>query len=792
MGFSARFRNTFRGLVVGTRFPLALICALVLGGCSGSPQVEPAALQTLLDDAHREDSFWLKVLSVDVRSTEAIPQTQQVRATYAGQYKLLEDMCEPMTLAEAYELYQFDERQIEDAGKRAADLRSPERETAVASRPMPRRFANLYRLAGRRDTTYDLQGTARLESAAPGWTLVDITLPLPTELADRKLVRRSKLPQDAVVIGDAKERNPLADYIDQHRQFRHKVEQEERTMNERLEREHRDLLAASVVGRSWRMKLLGVEPAKQIRLTIVERTEDAAAITALIADVENPLERAVWIGALALPPLSPARGVLPRGATHDGWTITFRPARDDSTFPVSGGLASLIMTPTADGIGLSFPVGSVAKLLRDDAAPKISDAATLAKRLAQWTAPGRVWEGLYKQPNVKSEPVRLTFTEVREQGGYVRAVLETTSDLSLMSVWEGSIGTSAADLYGHPIRLRRNLGRGVSGKHLLFGNEYSLGGAQLPLLLQEGERPALLAPGLELGLAEPIAEFQSNRKQWEQTLAPGAQWSGKLRFGDIVPLDITVTVAETRDEFSYVRLVMEDQKVRTRVRVFEGTLERADAQVDEYALTVSGPAATQATHHGSAFYNDAFGLDAKNVHRFRLSPDGKSLYFRSELGEFAVLTRDKSSPAFSLEVTAAAAHWRRTVVKGARWRGKLFNTEFQKSTDVELEVLSDLDDDGDVRVGMRVPAMPKLTIEFDGLVRLVTPQHSNAFALELKKKAKGVESNSPVFGWYVGNQVHFRLAMDGTTLHGYSGGIGGALSSYVETMELRPAPATAP
>jgi hypothetical protein len=464
-----------------------------------------------------------------------------------------------------------------------------------------------------------------------------------------------------------------------------------------------------------------------------------------------------------------------------------KPVESGSTFPVTSFRDELIFAPSAEGLKAWFDPSNPQILTADLDAPALPDTTTMAQSVRSWTAPGVVWEGLFHQPEQKSERMRMTFTEKRDEGQYVRAVVESLENPSLVSVFEGTVKTSLDALYGQPIRLKRDTKHGISGSSRLFGL-----GAGMPaidsLLLTPviAESVTLHAGGLELKPVAPIQKFESNRTQWEAALTPGTRWTGKLLFGDAPQQKITVTIAEVRDELSYVRLLVEDNEVRTRCRVLEGTLNRSDALVDGYALTLSGSRpATQPWARRSAWGGELFGVHP-DKHQFRLTADGTKIIGRTDSGELIELTRDEHPSSIPLEKESAAAHWRQKIVKGARWRGSLYNSKVEQKTDVELEITSDVDETGNLTASIRIPKGPKGRIDFKGVLRLDDPENSNAFALDLEKLSPGVDSPSPVFGRYQNIHVHFRMGTNAGELLGYSDGLEGIASPYEEVLELLP------
>ncbi|MFM7056176.1 MAG: hypothetical protein ACKO2P_04560 [Planctomycetota bacterium] len=252
-------------------------------------------------------------------------------------------------------------------------------------------------------------------------------------------------------------------------------------------------------------------------------------------------------------------------------------------------------------------------------------------------------------------------------------------------------------------------------------------------------------------------------------------------FRDAPQHKITLTVAESRDELSSIRVLVEDNDVRTRCRVLEGTLNRSDALVDSFALSLAGSRpATQPIHRGSASGGELFGVRPDPI-LFRLSPDGNTVIGRTDSGERMELTRDSQTFPVSLEKASVAAWWREKIVKGTKWRGSLCNSRVRQKTDVELQITSDVDEMGNLSASMRIPKGPKGRIDFKGVLRLEDPQNSNAFALDPVKLTPGVDSPSPVFGRSTNIHVLLRFATPDKALIGCAGD---GNSPYEEVLEL--------
>ena len=199
--------------------------------------------------------------------------------------------------------------------------------------------------------------------------------------------------------------------------------------------------------------------------------------------------------------------------------------------------------------------------------------------------------------------------------------------------------------------------------------------------------------------------------------------------------------------------------------------------------------ATQPRARRSAWGGELFGVHP-DQHLFRLSADGNTIIGRTDSGEQIQLTRDEKNSSVPLEKESVVKYWREKIIKGARWRGSLYNSKVDQKTDVELEVTSDVDEIGNLTASMRIPKGPKGRIDFKGVLRLEDPQNSNAFALDLEKLNPGVDSPSPVFGRSTNLHVLFRFAASDEALLGYSGTGDSPFEEVLELVRVVPASAT--
>lgn len=772
------FGNVFYTLLT---YLLLSPCCLV--GCSEGPGTQDVTV--LLREHHDELRIPLTVESVEISATERIGDPPETRVTFSGTSRADEDIYIPVSLEEAFQSLGYNPADFQSAAAEIAELREPEKSVVAKLTPTARPTALIYRRIHSANDPVDFTGTGTTVKEDGRWKLRKFSVKLP-DAWKKNVARSSTLPKGVIRIEQPEIPNDVTGLIDQQKQFLVAFKQARREMELRLANEQAQLNKATQAGHSWITTITGASGRpERIRAAFVGESSDGQSLILLLANADDPTQRSVWTGSIRLIPVKADGDPITNTARsrHDGWIFAMKPVEPDSVYPLTGLSSDLIIAPSAAGLITWLDRSTKQNLTEDTEALPLPDVSLMARNVQRLTTPGTVLEGQFRLPQQKSERMRMTVTENRNNGEYVRAVLESLDDPTLAVTFEGRADTRLESLYGQPFRLSRQLNNGCSTRQPLFTIYSGLTGVitDLPFVVTGNDKVTLHASGLELQPATPISDFESNKTQWEAALQPGTRWSGKLMFGDAPQRNITLTVAESRDELSSIRVLVEDNDVRTRCRVLEGTLNRSDALVDSYALSLSGSRpATQPIARASAWGGELFGVHPDQI-LFRLSPDGNAIIGRTERGEHIQLTRDEQSSSVPLEKAPAAKYWREKIVNGAKWRGSLYNSKVDQKTDVELEIRSDVDEMGNLSASMRIPKGPKGRIDFKGVLRLEDPQNSNAFALDLEKMTPGVDSPSPVFGRSTNIHVLFRFSTSDETLIGYAGT---GASPYEEVLEL--------
>ena len=538
-----------------------------------------------------------------------------------------------------------------------------------------------------------------------------------------------------------------------------------------LEQQRLWLTEATTVDRSWDGLLPGAGRVGQpFVATFVEPARQDGSVRLLLSDPQDFATRSVWTGSPQQ--VDDAAG----GAGPQAWVIDLRPEVANPEFPASS-VHQIVL-------GVEGPDALVWKNLEQPLplAPRaepiaIPTAEELRVQVEDWTQRGRVWEGTLQEPGQASRYVTLTFTESRDAGQHVRAVLESAESGFHMAPF---IGTSdwnpALLLAGRPINLEREARwMVVNYDWAIFGGNWT---PYLQLGVGSGEELVGVAGNARVRLkpGAAIADPQPRADQWRNAISPGAVWMGALKLGDEPPARVRVTVAEVRENHSYVRLLAEDMEDPHRFAVYEGAVDVSDEAVDGFALTlrnkVMPPRGLDRRHSLFPLWEDA-------RHSMRLSCDGTTLLCRTHEGENLVLTREEVDAAVPLDRDSFAALWSEVCMRGRTWEGTVHNTAFDVRSTVRMEFSSGPDDLGNVSVLFTVPDMPRIRMQFSGTFNPDSDLGVNGFALKLKKDAAG-QGPSILFGAVGSVNLHFRLATDGEHLVGMAGEDGRGWVEFIE------------
>ncbi|QDT28977.1 hypothetical protein Enr10x_43250 [Gimesia panareensis] len=789
-----------RGGSPGKHCPLrAMHCfalAVLLGftGCSSGPGNDDLA--AFLREGHREVDAILILDGVEITKTEEVGDPPVLNLEFKVKEKSKVDMFNPISMEEAYQEYQYSPEKYNAALKRLNGLRQPERSETAQKLPQQENISRVYRKTVSKGDEINWTGTVTAEEKDGKWIFSGREGKPDESKITPKTVPRDQVPETAVVL-DGTAKNKLTELIDQQKQFVQDVDAAEKQMEARLKREHAFLLKTVQSDTAWQALVPAQSgPAAKLRVRFVHQEKDGEKVYVLFEDQANPLLRATWVGALKLTeaPNPNARTFGSRSKSADGWIIDLAPADKDRDFPVSGLRPNIVFTLTGeDQLTWMNQKGPIV-LTPDTNAPALPDYETLQKKILSQTAPGQTWEGTIQYKGETSNNLRLTFMDFRDNGNYVRLLVENQDDPFVVGVFEGTISTGPDHLYSWPVQLK-TADKGIkvfgSKKILpLFGT--GLHFVKLYLMFDaEGNmigisRSAGSPPNeLNLKIADKIDKLPAAADRWKNALKAGARWTGTITRGDQPKDKISMTVAEVRENGRIYRLFLENPDNPHQYRYFSATLDESDGSVDNYALVIEArsPVAQQ-TKFGHRFTDgdiDLFGRGKDNKNLFRLTPDGKELLCITEAKELIRLSPDATPASKPLDQESVAKLWKQTCVKGSRWRGDLVNTKANQTLEVQLDFITGVDDVGNVDVEISSVKQRKLRMPFKGKLEL-DDDNVNAFALRLKRAARGI-GDSAIFGKSANNgELYFRLSPEGSELIGMAG----APNKWEEFLDLKP------
>lgn len=539
------------------------------------------------------------------------------------------------------------------------------------------------------------------------------------------------------------------------------------------------LLANIAPGQAWDFPI--ASPNGKIlraRATFLKSKSDPDKVTLFVTDPSDGNRKSVWTGL-----------VTDHGASADpklAGTIV-----PDVMFLFASGDVSLLngarnfrMAIDEQNRLLWYAATGPVYLEKSTAPAGQPDIARLAEQLRVAISPGRTYQGTLQYPNEETRAVKLTFTEYRDDGQYVRAILEAGDSPFIAVPFVGTVDKSpAALLGGQPLRLvRKEQAMGASGEWPIFSrprlnDELHLGlSDNLELMGTVDNAQLKFKPG------GSYPALLSRQEQWTRLLTAGSTWTGSLRYREAPPRQVQITVAETREELSYIRLLAEDLSNPHIFCVYEGTVNRTDDYVDGFALRITRKTLSPLNHEELLVAREGlFGVGNELWQMMRLSADGSTLYCRTVCGEELTLNRSATPAPRKFERQSAAEVWKAICNPEQVWEGVVRNIQFNQSATVRLQFLALPDALGKVAVRCTWVDQPRIRMDFGGALFLNDDVESNSFALKLNKLGVG-QGNSMLFGQPGNVKLQFRLSTDGTTLIGMAG-----QSNWTELLELKKA-----
>ncbi|MCA9176725.1 MAG: hypothetical protein KDB14_19690 [Planctomycetales bacterium] len=754
-----------------------LIATMVGCGRSGP---SPDQLTQWVQAYHQQVDSMLALKSVEMG--DAVAQDGggfQVQFTVHESFA--QDAFEPISLADAYRIYEHDPNLLDQTIQRAAKLRMPERAEAINSQPRVAPAAGqLFRRVARAGEDFSWQGKViARQQADKSWDFSGLIGKPEHPAITPQMLTQDQLSTTSITVDTKDDTNRLTQAIAEQREFAKAVEQAEQRMVARLEQEHRDLLAL-ITEREPLLANLPVANLPNARLSVhvCYQRDDGEEVVVLVEDTANPLMRACWQGALALPENANATLSSRPAAAHDGWEIRLKVV-GENPFRNIGVNELMVLTATGPGMIRWEHQRQPVTLAKDPSAEKLPDYEQRVAQVLEWTRPGQSWEGTIQIGAQETHPIRVVFTEMQNEGGHVRLIVERPDEPFTVATFVGTVDTSPAAVYGWPVRVTHTFGKGAGSNAV---------GYRLPLIVEADHNLSLaLTPAgdghgvcyasaaglqsLRLKLASGAKTLEPAPLRWRNALRPGDRWTGRIARAGHPDERIALTVSEVADEGRVYRFTMHNPDNLRQFRPFVGMLNESDKLIDGYAVAVRPISLTgEFTSFSSPDWNELYGTSLDARHWLRLHSDGKTLLMMSYEEELITLTKEATPAARSLDRAAQMERWRALCGQGNRWRGTLTKLKSNESAEVEsaeveLAIASGLDGLGNVVLELSAAKMPKLRASFQGTLQL-DDANVHAYALQLNKAA-GSQSSSLLLGEELGRvKLCLRLAEDGKGLIG--------------------------
>jgi hypothetical protein len=785
-----------------------VMAILLLLGCLGCGPTSPTDgeladwVQHQIGKTHTTLAF---------KSVDAIARAPQgdgsVKFAFQVNNVVNADVYRPISIVQAYESYSYDPAEFVVSKQAIAGLREPERSVAVNSLPT-QTAADLQifqRVASRGDKV-SWSGSVVARYSDTGWNYSEIQGQPDSHVTQSDTRAENNLPEGAVMLVPDATTNAILEQIAQQKQFIQAVAHAEKAMKARLQYEHQALLDLIISNRVLFADVrVSATEIQKLKFQVVHQENDGQKVAVLIEDANDKLKRATWSGSLKLTELpkvahpSPSINSSSR-LTPDGWSLQIGIAEGEDRFPnLLAGRAITVAVPlrslendtttkTTDDESAGTSNNASDRFVlhhQDKSIPLSSSPSSLsmpeytpyAQRITGWTNPGQVWEGTIQYQGDVSHKVRLTFTQVRDQGNYVRAILETPTDVHAVAVFEGTVSTDPAHAYSWPVRLKW-----ISG----MGSKFSGTQHEIRMITSGGNIQLAFSPSGEcfgvsqssnslswdivfaLEASEPEPDATQLASRWVQGLQPQSRWSGKIVRGDQPADKIMLTICEANANDQSYRMTFENPDNPQQFRYFAGLLNTTDQSIDTYALTLEARSSVaQPTFFGYSGYADLFGIHRDAKHRFRMTSNGKLMFGMTGANELVYLARDPSPVAEPLDRESRKKLWQDACLASVRWRGQLKNVVMQQSTDVEMRIKSPPDALGNIEVEILIPKQKKSNMSFKGVLQLLD-NDVNGFALKFKKpqQANG-QGPSLVFGNEFSEiGLQFRLNVDGSKMFG--------------------------
>lgn len=330
---------------------------------------------------------------------------------------------------------------------------------------------------------------------------------------------------------------------------------------------------------------------RAVVMSITRYEPETGHVRVVVEDVETPFTFAVFEGKLQL--AAPHHLGIPvrlGQVTYHSHPSQQRPKY--GLFSRKSG-RDLLLIPTEKGFTGRFSRAEV-NLEKISGESEVSSAE---QRWQQTLVPGYAWRGVTKWGNEAARGATLRVAEIRDQGKYVRVILERDDDPAQQVVYEGSLVTEDGRIDGYGLVMQQ-YGTASIYEHEYFGVFFSRweaedkkvfrispDGKKIYGVSKQGEvitleRDAAIEKTDQLATAE-------NRKVWQQGLTVGKVWEGTIRSviqKQTAELKMIVRGYELEGKQVTVEFVPKaNRKAKT---VFEGSLNTSDKGINGFGLVL--------------------------------------------------------------------------------------------------------------------------------------------------------------------------------------------------------------
>ncbi|MCR9233219.1 MAG: hypothetical protein NXI29_19595 [bacterium] len=637
-------------------------------------------------------------------------------------------------------------------------------------------FPELFQLNCRKGEPVKWKATVLVDRSGKETQLTLPDLQLSDGTAVRDLIARSSLPSEAV-LADGGPLDPLRQYRELQAEFVAGVAQASTEMEQRLLKEKQALEKLIQHSLPLSGKLFPAQSESEAVVFLHERGKTETSLNAVAIDQKDPLSRVVFRGDLSLPPVnSDASQKLRR--VHDGWMLILN-NEDPSLSRMARKVREnriLFYDPASNLYQLSDARRSETLQVATDSE---MSQAFVGRSREQDIVDGAQYTGRESIVGQADRAVVMSITGYEAETGNMRVVIEDAQTPYTFAVFEGKLQLEAPHHLGIPIRLQQVTSYTHPSQRKPKSGVFSRNTRSELLLIpvEQGFQGQFADAEVMFERRSGESEVIAAEQRWQNTLVPGAAWRGVTKWRDEAVKQVTLRVAEVRDQGKYVRLTLARDDEPVQQVVYEGSLLNGNGMIDGYGLVMQQYGAATIYEH------DYFGVffsrwESEDKKVFRISPDGKKLYGVSSGGEMLTLERDASVESTDQLATKARKEvWQTVLTPGKIWEGTIRSLKHKQTAEVKMIVRGFELEGKQVTLELVPKVQQKAKVVFEGSLD-TSDRGTNGFGLVLKKKQK-VSGPGNVFGNW-DTQLQFSLDATGKRLSGRTNDHGD-----VEYLDLR-------